>query len=103
MSNQQDDKLDEMLRTRRLPGASPDLAQRILLAAQGTPQIQALTLGQWIKRAFAELHLPKPAYVLTGALIAGLLLGFNVPSDTAHQDTDAVQVQAFLDSDEDLL
>lgn len=98
-----DEKLEEMLRSRVMEPASPDLAQRIILTAQGIPQDQALPLGQWIKRLFAEFHLPKPGYVLACALILGLVLGFNAPSDPATDDTDGAQVQSFLYADEDVL
>lgn|SRR5918995_6941099 len=103
MATNQDEKIEEMLRVRRTQAASPDLARRIILKAQNTPQIQAFSLGQWIKQTFAELHLPKPAYVLAGTLIMGFILGLNIPSETLTDNGDAVQVQSFLDSDEGIL
>ena len=45
----------------------------------------------------------KPGYVLACALILGLVLGFNAPSDPATDDTDGAQVQSFLYADEDVL
>ena len=97
------DEIDELLKARGIQAASPDLAQRIILKAQMTPQLQGFSLGQWIKQTFAELHLPNPAYVLAGTLMMGFVLGLNVPSDTAPENADAVQALSFLDPDEGLL
>ena len=98
-----DEKIDEMLKARRIQAASPDLAQRILLKAQMTPQLQVFSLGRWIKQTFAELHLPNPAYVLAGTLMMGFVLGLNLPSDTVTDNADAVQALSFVDPDEGLL
>ena len=103
MSDKQDERLEEMLRSRRVESASPDLAQRIILKARQTPQLEPFILRQWLTRVFAEFHLPNPAYVLAGTLIMGVVLGLNVPSLTTADDSDTVQVQSFLYSDEGLL
>ena len=59
---------------------------------------------QWVKRLFAEFHLPKPAYVLACTLILGFVLGFNAPLNTSRTvDADVDPVQSFLYADEDLL
>jgi hypothetical protein len=102
MATNQDEKIDEMLKARRTQAVSPDLARRIILRAQNTPQIQAFSLGRWLKETFAELHLPKPAYVLAGTLIMGFVLGLNIPSGAPTDNPDTVQV-SFLDSDEGIL
>ena len=103
MATNRDEKIDEMLKARRTQAASPDLARRIVLKAQNTPQIQAFSLGRWIKQTFAELHLPKPAYVLAGTLMMGFVVGLNIPSGGPTDNADTVQVQSFLDSDEGIL
>jgi hypothetical protein len=103
MATNQDEKIDEMLKARRTQAASPELAGRIILKAQNTPQIQAFSLGRWIKQTFAELHLPKPAYVLAGTLMMGFVVGLNIPSGGSTDNADTVQVQSFLDSDEGIL
>lgn len=103
MATNQDEKIDEMLKARRTQAASPELAGRIILKAQNTPQIQAFSLGRWIKQTFAELHLPKPAYVLAGTLMMGFFVGLNIPSGGQTDNADTVQVQSFLDSDEGIL
>jgi hypothetical protein len=106
MATHQDEKIDEMLKARRIRAASPELAQRIILKAQMTPQLQVFSLGRWIKQTFAELHLPNPAYVLAGTLMMGFVLGLNVPSDTVTENAenaDAIQALSFLDPDEGLL
>jgi len=103
MATHQDEKIDEMLRARRIQAASPNLAQRIILKAQRTPQLQGFSLGRWIKQTFAELHLPNPGYVLAGTLMMGFVLGLNIPSDTATENADTVQALSFVDPDEGLL
>jgi len=102
MSEMHDEKLEEMLRTRGVAPPSADLAERIILKAEATPQLQALPLGQSIRRLFAEFHLPKPAYVLAGSLLLGFFLGFNNPFDTAPTDgINLPAAQSFLYADED--
>lgn len=103
MSKNQDQRLEEMLRARRFEKPSPDLARRIVLAAQNTPQLQTLPLSQWIRGVFAELHLPRPAYVLTGALLAGVILGFNIGNEPVTRQPDAVPLYAVYYGDEDIL
>jgi hypothetical protein len=103
MATHQDEKIDEMLKARRIQDASPDLAQRIILKAQMTPQLQVFSLTRWIKQTFVELHLPNPAYVLAGTLLMGFVLGLNIPSDTPIENAEAVQALSFLDADEGLL
>ena len=102
MSEMRDEKLEEMLRARRVAPPSADLVDRIILKAQATPQSQALPLGQSIRRLFAEFHLPKPAYVLAATLVLGFFLGFNNPFDTAPSEgITSPAAQSFLYADED--
>lgn len=103
MSDFNDEKLDEMLKSRRLEPAGPDLAQRIILKAQQTRQNQTIPLTEWMKRLFAEFHLPRPAYVIACALILGILVGLYNPLDTATDDADPVYLQSFLYADEEAL
>jgi hypothetical protein len=104
MSDSQDKKLETMLKSRRVETASANLAERIIVKAQHTPQSPALSFRQWLKQVFAELHLPRPAYLFASMLILGFVLGFNVPvSITGADEADRDQVQSFLYADEDLL
>ncbi|HSE89333.1 MAG TPA: hypothetical protein VLJ79_24185 [Candidatus Binatia bacterium] len=102
MSDRQEDKLDALLRSRRTEPSGPDLAERIILRAQGLPQNQTLSPGRWIRQLFAEFHLPRPAYVLASTLILGVIIGFNTPVDTSADNPDSVYVQS-LYADEDVL
>jgi hypothetical protein len=86
MSDKQDTKLDAMLHTRRLEAVSPDLAQRIILKAQSLPQNRTVSPWQWIRQLFAELHLPKPAYVVASALVLGIVVGASTPDATVSRD-----------------
>jgi hypothetical protein len=103
MSDRLDDKLDAMLRSRRLEPASFDLAQRIILKARSLPQNQTIPFWQWMTQLFAEFHLPRPAYVLACTLILGFVVGFNTPLNTNTADLDTDQVQGFLYADEAIL
>ena len=104
MTDQRDDKLDNMLRSRRVEPASPDLAQRIILKARQLPQIRSVSLWQWMRQLCAELHLPKPAYVLASALILGMVIGFSLAPDISpNTDDNTASVQGFFSTDEALL
>lgn len=103
MSDRQDKKLDTMLRSRRIEAPGPDLAARIILRAQTMPQNRAISLARRLRELCTEFHLPRPAYVLAGALILGLVLGFNTPVPIATKGSDALQAQTFLDADEEIL
>ena len=104
MSDKQDEKLEKMLRSRRVESASPDLAQRIILQARQMPQLQPLSLAQWLRGLFSEFHLPKPAYVLAGTLLVGIVVGLNTPVEIADKkDLAPVNVQSFLYPDEVIL
>jgi hypothetical protein len=104
MSDSQDEKLEAMLKSRRFETASSNLAERIILKAQDIPQRHPFPLMPWLMQLFAELHLPRPAYVLAGTLILGFVLGFNAPLHvTTADDIDTDQVQSFLYADEDVL
>ena len=103
MSHMQDDKLEAMLKARHIEAASADLSQRIILKSQAIPQ-KTLSLWQWLQQLFAEFHLAKPAYVLVGTLILGLVIGFSEPLSTSTtNDADSAQVQSFLYADEGML
>jgi hypothetical protein len=101
MSDNRDDKLDQMLGSRRLEPASPDLTQRIILTAQAMPQNKNVPLWQWIRQVCTEFHLPKPAYVLASALVFGVVIGFTTPPDINPATDD--NLQSFLSADEALL
>jgi hypothetical protein len=104
MSQNDEDKLAAMLRSRRTEAASPDLAARIILRAQGMPQVQSYSLWQSLRLLFAELHLPKPAYVLATALIVGVVLGLSTGPDTVSSiDAYANNYESFLADAEGLL
>src|SRR4029077_19800300 len=104
MSDRQNEKLDAMLRSRRLESARPDLAQRILLKAQSLPKNRAVPCTRWRKQLFAELQLPRPAYVFACTLILGFVIGFSAPLNTSTTvDSSADQVQGFLYADEAIL
>jgi hypothetical protein len=101
MIDNRDEKLHQLLESRRLEPASPDLAGRIILAAQRLPQHQAMPLWQWLAELFAEFYLPKPGYVLASALVLGMLIGFNAPEDVNNGvDDSAPIVQNFFSADE---
>jgi hypothetical protein len=104
MSDNRDDKLDSLLRSRRVDPARADLAQQIIFTARGLPQAQNISLWQSVRQVFAEFHLPKPGYVLASALVLGMVVGFTTaPDNSATSDTNAQTTQSFLSGDEVLL
>ncbi len=104
MSDRLNEKLDAILRSRRVDSAGSDLAQRIILKAQSLPQNQTVSFRQWLKQLFAEFHLPRPAYVFACTLILGFIVGFTAPlNTTTANDSNADQVQGFLYADEAIL
>jgi hypothetical protein len=104
MSDPHDEKLDHLLRARRIEPASSDLTERIPRAAAQRPQSGNLPFWYWLRDIFREFHLPQPGYVLAGALLVGMAIGFNTPSDSIPTAVDSsVGIQSFLSSDEALL
>ena len=104
MSDNRDEKLDRMLRSRRHEPTSPDLARRIIFKARQLPQIKTMPLWESVRELFGEFHLPKPAYVLASALLLGVVIGFSAPQDTnLAADDSGASIQSFLSADEALL
>ncbi|HEX2228482.1 MAG TPA: hypothetical protein VHM64_15205 [Candidatus Binatia bacterium] len=103
MSDNLDEKLENLLRSRRVEPASPDLAQRIILMAQQLTQQKTAPFWQSLRELFTEFHLPQPAYVLAGALLIGLVIGFSAPEDQYGSDDSGPYLQTFLSADEALL
>jgi len=103
MKDERDEKLDLWLQQRAVTPASPDLTQRIILQAQRVPQRKTVSLWQSVRDLFAEFHLPKPAYVLAGALAIGLVIGFSTPQYNETSANDVVATQNFLSADETVL
>ena len=104
MSDNRDDKLDSMLRSRRIEAASPDLAARIILKAQSLPQVQNISLWQAVRQLFAEFHLPKPGYVLASALVLGMVVGFSTaPENSQLSEASSATAHSYIGGDEGLL
>jgi len=104
MNLDEDKKLDSMLGSRRTQAASADLAARIVLKAQGLPQIQRFSLWQSLRQLFSELQLPKPGYVLATVLVLGMILGFSTAPQTGlSTESYSANAQSFLGDDEGLL
>ncbi len=104
MSDNRDDKLDSLLRSRRVEPASADLPERIIFKARSLPQAQNIALWQSVRQLFVESRLPKPGYVLASALILGMLLGFNIaPDHSSLNETNSQPPQSFFSGDEELL
>lgn len=104
MSDNSDEKLEQLLLSRRLESANPDLAQRIIVKARSIPQHKNVPLWQWIRQVCVEFHLPKPAYVLAGALLLGMVIGLNMPAELSPSaDDNSASIQTFLSADEALL
>ena len=104
MSDNRDERLEQMLRSRHLEAASPDLAARIISRAESLPQLQNVSLWQALSQAFAEFHIPKPGYVLASALVLGMVLGFTLtPDNFSANDENLTTTQNYIEADEGLL
>jgi hypothetical protein len=104
MTDHRDQKIDQLLRARRVEPASPDLAQRIILKARALPQTPSMSLWDSMRQLFAEFHLPKPAYVLASALVLGMVIGFSTPQTSSLVvEENSASVYTFLTGDETLL
>ena len=104
MSEDRDEKLESLLRSRHSQAANPDLAARIALKAQTIPQVQNISLWQSMRQLFAEFHLPKPGYVLASALVLGMVMGFNTsPDSSTIQDANYTTTQSMIAGDEGFL
>ena len=73
INDPRDEKLDRLLRMRRVEAVSGDLAQRIILRARETQQNPSLSLWQSVRELCLEFHLPKPAYIWEPACGTGLM------------------------------
>ena len=106
MSDIHDERLEAMLRSRRIESANPDLAQRIILQARQRPQNKTVSPWQWLRELCVEFHLPKPAYVVATALVFGLMIGLSMPPDktsTTIDNSSTVSAQSVFSADEALL
>lgn len=104
MSQNDDERLEGLLRTRRLESASANLSERIIRAARRLPQRDESSFWQSIGDLFNEFHLPRPAYVLAAALALGIGLGFTAPQDNyTGEESIVASGQGFLTGDEGLL
>ena len=104
MSDNRDERLEQMLRSRHLEAASRDLAARIISRAESLPQLQNVSLWQALRQAFAEFHIPKPGYVLASALVLGMVLGFTLtPDNFSANDENLTTTQNYIEADEGLL
>ena len=88
MSENQDEKLESMLRSRRTEAAARTWPSGSFSRRQSLPQIQNISLWQSVRQLFAEFHLPKPGYVLASALVLGIVLGFSTAPENS-QSSDA--------------
>lgn len=79
---------------RRMESPSPDLAERIILAARQVPQLEAVSLGTWLSRLFGEFLLPRPAVVAAVVLVIGVLAGVGIPG--VAEESEPLPNQAFL-------
>jgi hypothetical protein len=104
MSDNKDDRLENLLRRRHVEPASANLAERIILRTRNLPQRQDPSLWSALRRLFAEFHLPKPGYVLASALVLGIVLGYSTAPDNAVQgDLAATAAPSYIGGDEELL
>ncbi|MFO1242653.1 MAG: hypothetical protein U1E36_05565 [Rickettsiales bacterium] len=83
----------KMILARDIPAPSKNFAERIILAAHSTPQRRPLSVWNYIREAFAECLVPKPAFVLASMLALGLVFGFNAANMQSPAKTSVQYVQ----------
>lgn len=106
MSDIHDEKLDALLRARRIETTGSGLAERIILRAQDIRQNPTISWFDRLKQLFAEFHLAQPGYVLACTLVLGLVVGFSTPLDVLNvsdRNSEAIPIHSFLYADEDVL
>lgn len=104
MSNGPDEKLESMLRSRRVGKADPELAARIILRALSLPQRNDISFWKMVQDVFAEFRLPRPAFALAGAVVLGVVVGVSTPSqESVPPDGVEVSAQPFFTGDEGFL
>jgi hypothetical protein len=104
MSDNRDERLETMLRSRHQEAPDPGLAERIIVRARTIPQRQNVSLWRFLRDLCVEFHLPKPAYVLAGALALGMVVGLSTaPDEPIAQSGNAASTQGFFAADEGLL
>lgn len=96
---------EHQLTQRCFKEAHPDFAERIISAALRLPQQQPLTVGTWLTKLCVEYHLPRPAWVFSVVLVAGIVAGVIAPinNDASTTSQDTVYMQEFLYDDEAML
>jgi hypothetical protein len=106
MSDRDEEKLNALLEARPIEAARPDLAERIILRAQSTPQNLTIPWLDRLKGLFAEFHLARPGYVLACTLILGFVLGLSTPLEifyVADGNSETIPIHTFLYAEEDVL
>lgn len=95
------DELDKTLGNYRIPPASNDLADRIILAAAKIEQKQSI--WQIIQTLFEEFKIPAPAYSFSSLLIISFVAGFITYNSDDIYNVDGQISDQILYETEDLL
>ena len=94
--DEQDKQLDEIMKRRDIPKMRSNLSERIIDAAQKTPQkasvsVPGLGLVQAALEGFINrILLPRPAIVMAGVLVFGLAIGIFMQDATEVPEEDLI-------------
>ena len=80
------------------------IATEHVIAALKIGMLPTAEIVREVARLIQEFHLPKPGYVLAGALVLGMVLGFNMsPDSSTIQDANYTTTQSMIAGDEGFL
>ncbi|MFW0778121.1 MAG: hypothetical protein ACN2B6_10450 [Rickettsiales bacterium] len=90
-------KLEELMYSHTVPPVRQAFADEIISAS--VQITQKLSLWKYIRRMFAEFHLPAPAYSFASLVMIGCIFGFTGSSDSYAYDTQPNVFEQLLEDD----
>ena len=97
MMNEEDKKLEQLMREYEVVPPSSGFEQRIIGAASSVEQKQSI--WRWISEVLEEFRLPAPAFCLVLFLVAGFVAGIATYSET-DTASDNVMEQLLYEGEE---
>lgn len=94
--DEQEQKLEEIMRSRDIPPMRSNLSQRIIGAAEKTPQKTPRFKGKlavvetWANKLFDIMVQPQPVVVMLGILALGLMVGVFLQDMTEPPEEDLI-------------
>lgn len=96
MNNLYEDQIDALLTKRKFEPCREGGAEHIIALATQMPQQVAFSLMAWLQASFAELMLPRPAYVMATLLLLGTIIGSTALNSSSDEEEYIMGLQASL-------